>query len=124
MKQPLKIVVIEDDPWFAEQFLHTLSGAGFSVRHASDGITGIEMLDDELPDAIVLDIFLPGPNALVLLHEIRSYTDLSKIPVIVCSSSASDIPSAGLNPYGVVRVLDKESMRPGDLVAAVRKALL
>lgn len=123
MKQPIKVLVIEDDPWFAEQFLRVLSGAGFSVRHASDGITGIEMLDKELPDVLLLDVFLPGPNALVLLHEMQSYTDLSKVPVIICSSGAFDVLSASI-PYGVAEVLDKEHMQPSDLVAAVRKALL
>lgn len=124
MKQPKSILVIEDDPWFAEQLLRTLSGAGFQVRHVTDGIAGIEALDEELPDAVVLDLFLPGPNALVLLHEIQSYTDLSKIPIILCTGSAAEIPIEKLAPYGVVRVLDKETMQPADIVGAVKKALL
>ncbi len=124
MKRPHTILLIEDDPWFAEQQLRTLAEAGFSAKHASDGLAGIEMLDDELPDALVLDIFLPGPNALVLLHEIQSYSDLAKLPIIICSGSASDVPLKSLAPYGVVSVLDKETMQPGELVGAVRKALL
>ena len=124
MKKPQTILVVEDDPWFAEQHIRTLKAAGFASEHASDGIKGIEILDKTLPDAVVLDIFLPGPNGLALLHEMKSYTDLSRLPVIVCTSSASAVSLEQLAPYGVVDLIDKATMEPDDVVRAVRRALV
>ena len=124
MKNPLNVLVIEDDPWFAEQHLRVLREAGFTVRMAADGITAIEELDNNAPDAIILDIFLPGPNAFVLLHEIQSYVDLAKIPVIICSGSALDIPKRELAILGVREVLDKATMRPDEVAIAIKRALL
>lgn len=124
MKKTIDILVIEDDPWFADQHVRTLSAAGFRAKHVADGIAAIEALDRALPDAIVLDIFLPGPNAMVLLHEIQSYVDLAKLPVIVCTASTLSIPDKELALYGVTDILDKGTMQPRDVVAAVRRALL
>jgi len=124
MKNYKTVLVIEDDPWFAEHHMRTLRQAGFGAKHAADGISGIEMLDESLPDAVVLDIFLPGPNGLALLHEIKSYADLSRLPIIACTGSASLAPLEKLAPYGVVDVLDKGVMQPDDVVRAVRRALV
>ncbi len=123
MKKPRTILIIEDDPWFAEQHARTFETAGFQTKSASDGISGIAMLDKEPVDVVVLDVFLPGPNGLALLHEMKSYSDLSRLPVIVCTGSASAVPLDKLAPYGVVQVLDKGTMEPEDLVRAVRRAL-
>lgn len=124
MKQkPRTVLVIEDDDWFAEQHGRTLTDAGFRVRHASDGLAGMEAIDESLPDAVVLDIFLAGPNAFVLLHEIQSHADLSRLPIILCSNSLPDMPADRLRAYGVTSTLDKGSMQPVDLVAAVKRAL-
>lgn len=117
------VLVIEDDSWFAEQYKRILTEAGFRVRHAADGIAGMEQIDELLPDAVILDVFLPGPNAFVLLHEIQSHADLKSLPIIVCSNSAADIPPGRLDAYGVVGVLDKGNMKPVDLVAAVKRVL-
>jgi CheY-like chemotaxis protein len=117
------VLLVEDDAWFAEQQVRVLSGAGFSVRHAADGLAAIEAIDESVPDVIVLDVFLPGPNGLALLHEMQSYTDLGVIPVVVCTSSAADVPADGLGPYGVRRMVDKCTMQPNDLVAAVKAVL-
>lgn len=114
------VLLVEDDPWFAEQQTKVLESSGFSVRHVSDGLAAIDAMDESLPEVIVLDIFLPGPNALTLLHEMQSYTDFASIPVVACTSSAADLPADGLKPYGVCRVVDKCMMEPSDLVAAVR----
>lgn len=119
-----KVLIIEDDAWFAEQHRRTLEGAGFTVRLAADGVAGIDAIDAETPDALVIDMFLPGPNALVLLHELQSHSDLAKIPVVICSNSTVDLDGAILGAYGIKSVLDKGAMRPEDLVAAVKRELL
>src|SRR5690606_6736489 len=109
---------------FAEQYQRVLGDAGYLVRYAADGIAAMGLIDESLPDVIILDIFLPGPNAFVLLHELQSYADLRTMPVIICSNRAADLRTAQLKQYGVVDVLDKGRMRPVDLVASVRRVLI
>lgn len=117
------VLIVEDDDWFAEQQMRTLAAASYVVRRAPHGLAAIEALDRSQPDILILDIFLPGPNGLTLLHELQSYPDLASLPVIVCSNSAADLPQGALKAYGVRCVIDKTSMQPGDLVAAVRREL-
>lgn len=119
-----KVLIIEDDTWFAGQHVRTLEAAGYETSHATDGISGIAAMDGSMPDAVVLDMFLPGPNALVLLHEMQSHSDLAALPVVVCTNNATEIPPGSLLSYGVKAVLDKGEMKPVDLLAAVKKALL
>jgi hypothetical protein len=53
----------------------------------------------------------------------RSHSDLSMIPIVLCTNSAQDLVIDDLRVYGVVAVLDKTTMQPSDSVAAVKKAL-
>lgn len=117
------VLIIDDEAWLADQYVRHLEHAGFRAHHVRNALEGIEAIDLYKPDAIILDIFMPGPNGIVLLHEIRSHSDLANIPVIVCSNSASDIPHGNLTKYGVRTVLDKATMHPEDVVAAVRKVV-
>ncbi|MBP6038154.1 MAG: response regulator [Candidatus Saccharimonas sp.] len=117
------IVVIDDDPWMSAQLARRLERAGYVVELATDGLEGMELIDRVHPAAIVLDIFMPGPNGIVLLHELRSHSDLAAIPIIVCTSSAADIPRGSLDTYGVRVVLDKVTMDADDVVVAVRSVV-
>jgi len=121
MKRP-RIVLIEDDTWVQQQHARVL-GTEFEVHAAANALEGIDAIDRIRPDAIVLDIFMPGPNGVVLLHEIRSHVDLAIIPIILATNNAAEISLAQMKPYGVVEVLDKTTMHPEDLPAAIRKAL-
>ena len=121
MKRP-RIVLIEDDTWVQEQYARVL-GAEFEVHAAVNALEGIDVVDRVRPDVIVLDIFMPGPNGVMLLHEIRSHVDLATIPIILATNNASEISLDQTKPYGVVDILDKTTMHPEDLPAAVRKAL-
>lgn len=118
------VLIIEDDAWLAGHYSRTLRQAGFETRHAGDALAGIAAIDELMPDVIVLDVFLPGPNALVLLHEMQSHADLSAIPVIVCTNNPIVLSPDSLEAYGVRQVIDKGEMRPDDLVAAIRRVLL
>ncbi|NCU38369.1 response regulator [Candidatus Saccharibacteria bacterium] len=123
MKKQASIVVIDDEQWLTTQYVRVLQKAGFIVHAAHDALEGLDAIDKYHPQVIVLDVFMPGPNGFVLLHEIRSHSDLAHIPVILCSNSASDIPHGNLNEYGVATVLDKTTMSPDDIATAVRRLL-
>ena len=120
---PQHVLLVEDDQWLGERFERILGRAGYEIKRANNGVVAMDAIDAKRPDAIVLDLFMPGPNGLVLLHELQSHTDLSTIPVVLCSNSSADIPLESLAPYGVRVKLDKTTMEPDDLVSAVRKVL-
>ena len=122
-KTPM-ILVVEDDEWLAEQYVRTLHDAGLQAEHVPHAIAAIDTIDTKRPDAMILDIFLSGPNAFTLLHELQSHSDLAGIPVIICTNSADDIAGEDLEAYGVTQVLDKTAMKPQDIVASVKKVLL
>lgn len=119
-----RVLVIDDDQWLVDVYASTLSAAGYTVERAGNVFDAIEAIDRYKPNVIILDLFMPGPNGIVLLHELRSHSDLLIIPIILISNSANDLKAKDLAPYGVIQLIDKTIMQPGDVVAAVKKALL
>jgi len=117
------ILIVEDDEWQAEQYERRLKLASMRSQVVPHALAAIDALDAAIPDVIVLDVLLPGPNAFVFLHELRSHPDLVSVPVLLCTNSADQIAEEDVKAYGVVRVLDKTTMVPADLVAAIRKIL-
>lgn len=118
------ILIVEDDQWLAEQYIQTLTEVGLNADCSPDAVTAMEVIDKKRPDILVLDVFLPGPNAFVLLHELQSHADLAHIPVILCTNSADRLAQEDIGMYGVRRILDKTTMLPSDLVTAVRKVMV
>ena len=119
-----RILIVEDDDWLAQQHGRTLTMAGMQADCVPHALAAIEALDTNRPDVLILDVFLSGPNAFTFLHELRSHSDLASLPVILCTNSADQLRQEDLAVYGITRVLDKTTMHPNDLVAAVRKVLL
>lgn len=121
-KSPL-ILVVEDDEWFAEQEVRALEAAGFHSIHVPHALAAMDVIDERRPDVLLLDVFLAGPNIFTLLHELRSHVDLAMIPVVLCTNSADALSEEDLEVYGVSAVLDKTSMMPDDIVAAIKRVL-
>jgi CheY-like chemotaxis protein len=117
------ILVVEDDIWLAEHHVRTIAQAGFYAEHVGHAPAAMDAIDMRIPECIVLDVFLTGQVALVLLHELQSHPDLAMIPIVLCTGSARDILPEDAAAYGVRQILDKATMRPEDLVAAIKKVL-
>ena len=118
-----RVLVIDDDEWLAKLLSRRLKHGGLTVRVALNSIEALDLIDDFHPNVIILDLLMPGPNGLVLLHELQSHDDLGRIPVVVCTTSAREVTLEQLRPYGVRLLLDKTTMQPDDIMAAVRKVL-
>ena len=116
----VRVLVVEDDSWLAEQQKRVLKKAGYRVGISADAISAIEDIDKIKPDAIILDLLLPGNTAYALMNELKSYTDIGSIPIILCTNLASEVSINDVSHYGVRRILDKTVMLPDDVVAAVR----
>lgn len=117
-----RILVIDDDDWQTDYIREQLEVEGYTVHTAPHALKALASVDSMVPDCVLLDIGLPGVNGVALLHELRSHADTAKIPVIVCSNLSVSLDE--LLPYGVTGVLQKSKLNHGDVVAAVRKALL
>lgn len=115
-----KVVLVEDDAWLAALEVEVLTRAGYEVSYAPHAYSAIELIDEHVPDVLIIDMLLAGTTGLALLHELQSYADTKAIPVILCTNMAESVSLADVRPYGVRRIIDKSTMHPDDLPAAVR----
>lgn len=118
----MHMLIVEDDTWLAEIWRTHGETAGYSVVIARDGFAAIDACDEHIPDVILLDIVLPGPNGISFLHELRSHADFADIPVIVMTNLVS-VTVKKMAPYGVTHVFQKDSLTPQQLKSAVRKVV-
>ncbi|MGV3615040.1 MAG: HAMP domain-containing protein [Fimbriimonas sp.] len=79
------ILIIEDDPAFASIILDTARGQGFKGIVALDGETGVLLARQYMPDAISLDLKLPGIDGWKVLDELKRDVHTRHIPIQVVS---------------------------------------
>ncbi len=125
------VYVIEDDPMMSDVIaLAARSTVVFDangqethpdVQVFNDAVEPISEMNTELPDVILLDVLLSGPDGFTFLNELISYHDTAKIPVVLITSL--DMTDRNLEHYGVFRTLDKATMTPEDIRDAVLAGL-
>ncbi len=88
IRKPNKILVVEDDPAMREIVTHKLMSHGFEVRQAEDGKKAIDLIKQEKPDLVLLDLLLPEVDGFGVLQNVRHDQDpqISKTPVIILSN--------------------------------------
>ncbi len=78
-----KVLMIDDEPYIRRIGELCLRGVGkWDVVLASSGAEGIETAVREQPDAILLDMMMPGMDGKATLVELRSRPETAKIPVV------------------------------------------
>ena len=82
-----KILVIDHDPAERGQVVNWLSGEGFDVLGAENGIAGVKYAYDYMPQLILCDIGVPHLDGYGVLFEIRSNPITADTPIIFFSAS-------------------------------------
>ena len=84
------VLVVDDDKMLREIIGTNLELGGFSVLSAPDGPSALALLDDHLPDVVVLDVLMPLMDGYATLGRIRRHATASHVPVIVLTGGGTD----------------------------------
>ncbi|PZS16593.1 MAG: DNA-binding response regulator [Acidimicrobiales bacterium] len=117
---PGTIVVVEDDPHIADLVGLYLRADGFRVLLASDAVRGLELVGQERPRLVILDIGLPGPmDGLDACRQLRSASD---VPVLILTARHDEIDRVLGLELGADDYVTKP-FSPRELVARVKAIL-
>jgi PAS domain S-box-containing protein len=82
-----RVLIVDDDSSFCEQAQQALSRLpGVDVRCASSGMTALEMVRDEVPDLLLLDLVMPGVDGFDVLNQLRRDPRAINLPVVVVTA--------------------------------------
>ena len=115
-----KVIIIEDDEFLLRAAGDTLKREGFDVFSAKNGEEAMEIMKNNKPDLVLLDIILPVKNGFDTLAEMKSDPTLKNIPVIIlsCLGQESDIKKA--RALGAVDFLIKSDTPIKEVVEKVK----
>jgi DNA-binding response OmpR family regulator len=113
------VMVIEDEKEIRDLVRYNLEKAGFRVSAAGDGEEGLKQLFASRPDALVLDLMLPGANGLEILRELRGEPTTHDLPVLVLTARSAEMDKLLGFEHGADDYLTKP-FSPRELVARVK----
>jgi diguanylate cyclase (GGDEF)-like protein len=118
-----KILVIDDDPFSAALVDHCLRGAGFVSSYCCEAAKSLKVIEEEMPDLIVMDVAMPEIDGFELCRRIRRHPAMQFTPIIFVTRK-DDLEQrvrgleVGANDYIC------KPFEPRELVARVRSHLV
>jgi nitrogen regulation protein NR(I) len=114
------ILIIDDDDQLRISFERLLNEEGYAVRTAASGEAGIRMIDDAIPDLVLLDVRLPGINGLEAFKQIHRIE--SKLPVIIMTAFGTTETAIEATKMGAFDYVIKPFDVP-QMLSTIRQAL-
>lgn len=87
----MKVVIIEDEQDLAELIAFNLAKEGWQTVIALDGKSGLELVSQELPDMVILDLMLPEISGTEVCKQLRKQESTAAIPVIMVTARGEEI---------------------------------
>ena len=110
-----KLLLVEDEASQQVILDYNLKSAGYETVQASDGYQALQLIDEELPDLILLDWMLPGVSGIEICRQLKARKDTREIPIIMLSARSEEVDKVrGLEtgaddymqkPYGIQELL-------------------
>lgn len=117
---PIRVLVVDDEQSLTDLLRMALRYEGWDVRTAADGHAALAAVRDFRPDALVLDVMMPGLDGLEVLHRLRAQNDDTPVLFLTAKDSLDD-RLAGLTAGGDDYVTKPFSL---DEIVARIKAIL
>ena len=127
MSEEKRILVVDDEPDFVSIVKKNLEKAGFAVDVAYDGVEGMEKVEQNPPDAIVLDVMMPEKDGYKVCSELKKDQKYAGIPILLLTAVADHVSSTRYSHYdGMSTEADDYLPKPAsadDILESVKSLL-
>ena len=115
-----RILLVEDSEAIVIQMTEMLNEEGYLVRTARNGIEALARIEEELPDAVILDLMMPEMDGFGVLKAIRGTERTEKLPVLILTARQVTREELGFLRYNHIhQLIRKGDVRRKDLLAAI-----
>lgn len=118
---PVKILLIDDDPQLRQLLGDRLQASGYQVSFAANGREGVEEVQQEKPEIVLLDLEMPEMNGMAVLSEIRRCH--AALPVILLTAHGTTEKAVEARRRGANAFLAKSSAMP-QLLLLIQELLM
>ncbi|MEN9211322.1 MAG: response regulator [Thermostichus sp. DG02_4_bins_136] len=117
-----KVLVVDDNRTYLETISSLLSKNGLEVLTAMDGVEAMDVIRQQRPDLVVLDIVMPRMNGYEVCREVKGDDSTKHIRIVVCSTKdqAFDIEWAKRNQADAYVT---KPFKPQELLATIKNQL-
>jgi CheY-like chemotaxis protein len=116
-----KILVVEDAQLFRAMYEDKLKMEGYEVWTAADGLEGLKLAREVIPDLILLDLVMPRMGGLEVLKRLKSDPRTKDIPVVVLSNLEDAEGVKEAIEQGAEDFLRKTASSPAEVTAKIKK---
>lgn len=116
------ILIVDDDPSILLSLDFLMKKAGYTVLVARDGDEALQLVSDNLPDAILLDIMMPGVDGYEVCKTVKSNPKWSHAKIIMLSAKSRDADIAKARELGADQYITKP-FSTKNLLSEVNKLL-
>lgn len=111
------VLVVEDSPMMVRMYRMVLEGR-YALTFASDGVAALDAAARAPSlDAMVVDVNLPGMDGLEFVRRVRGELAMADVPILVCTTEASDEDRRAAREAGATAFLAKPWGAPSLLTA-------
>lgn len=114
-----KIALVDDEQVILDLYSRGLA-KDFEVLTATNGKQGLELIEHEKPDLVLVDIRMPEMDGLVMLEKMKE-RGLMTMPIIILTNLAHDEKIAEAIEIGAKEYVLKEDVTPRELLERIKK---
>jgi signal transduction histidine kinase/CheY-like chemotaxis protein len=117
------VLIVDDDEAVRRLVFETLRADGVELREAVDGETALAEIASRLPDALVLDLMMPGLDGFHVLERLQERQETKLLPVVVLTAKRLSPAERAQLKERTVLLLEKSAYSPEELRRLVARAL-
>jgi CheY-like chemotaxis protein len=121
--QPLKVLVVDDDPRAVELIAVRIQGLASTVLRAYGGREAIEIAQRELPELIVLDLMMPEVSGFDVVAALQERAETASIPIVAVTAKQITAEDRDRLDGHVTTIMEKADLDRGRFIAEVRRAM-
>lgn len=118
-----KILVVEDEAAIRQMYEFKLAKEGYEVRVAGDGVEGLALIKEFLPDLLLLDLRMPIMSGEEMLEKLRAGSLGAGTKVVILTNISKSEAPASLRFLNIDRYIVKAYTTPAQVLAIVKEVL-